>query len=37
MSHGFKRGNAKTLGPIHHQNNEEFVEVLNVNSISNYG
>ena len=25
-----------TLGPIHHQNNEEFVEVLNVNSISNY-
>ena len=25
-----------TLGPIHHQNNEEFIEVLNVNSISNY-
>ena len=25
-----------TLGPIHHQNNEEFVEVLNVNSISNH-
>ena len=25
-----------TLGPIHHQNNEEFVKVLNVNSISNY-
>ena len=25
-----------TLGPIHHQNNEEFLEVLSVNSISNY-
>ena len=25
-----------TLGPIHHQNSEEFIEVLNVNSISNY-
>ena len=25
-----------TLGPIHHQNNEEFIEILNVNSISNY-
>lgn len=25
-----------TLGPIHHQNSEEFIKVLNVNSISNY-
>jgi short-subunit dehydrogenase len=25
-----------TLGPIHHQNNDEFIEVLNVNLISNH-
>ena len=25
-----------TLGPIHHQSNEEFIEVLNVNLISNH-
>ena len=25
-----------TLGPIHHQNNDEFVEVLNVNLVSNH-
>ena len=25
-----------TLGPIHHQSNDEFIEVLNVNLISNH-
>ena len=25
-----------TLGPLHHQNNDEFIEVLNVNLISNH-
>lgn len=25
-----------TLGPIHHQINEEFIEVLNINAISNH-
>ena len=25
-----------TLGPIHHQSNEEFIEVLNVNLVSNH-
>ena len=25
-----------TLGPLHHQNNEEFLDVLNVNLISNH-
>ena len=25
-----------TLGPIHHQSNDEFIEVLNVNLVSNH-
>ena len=25
-----------TLGPMHHQNNDEFIEVLNVNLVSNH-
>ena len=25
-----------TLGPLHHQSNDEFIEVLNVNLVSNH-
>ena len=25
-----------TLGPIHHQNNDEFIDVMNINLISNH-